>query len=148
VNVKEEPWGTFGRSWNYSHYEGHMLEPQYAPLIGFPLAWTSGTNGMKEGEAVLAPLNSEADFEKYKGKLRGKMVLTMTRKSLTMPTIPLGHRLTDEELFQRSMTPDPSRQAFGPADRRIGMRGLRSILWRSGACASALRSSCAKKRPR
>jgi len=114
VNVKQEPWGTFGRSWNYSHYEGHMLEPQYAPLIGFPLAWTPGTDGMKQGEAVLAPLNSEADFEKYKGQLRGKMVLTMTPKELTMPTTPLAHRLTEDELFQRAMTPDPSRQVFGP----------------------------------
>src|SRR5258707_638105 len=123
VNVKQEPWGVFGRSWNYSHYEGHMLEPQYAPLIGFPLAWTPGTNGMKEAEAVLAPLNSEADFEKYKGKLRGKMVLAMTPKELAMPRTPLGHRLPDEELFQRSLTPDPSRPPFGPggpANRNAG----------------------------
>src|ERR1700722_16448462 len=38
INVKQEPWGAFGRSWNLTHYEGHMLEPQYSPLIGFPMA--------------------------------------------------------------------------------------------------------------
>src|ERR1051325_6646650 len=28
VNVKQEAWGTFGKSWDLEHYEGHMLEPQ------------------------------------------------------------------------------------------------------------------------
>jgi hypothetical protein len=41
VNVNKEPWGKFGRSWNYSHYEGHMTAPAYSPLIGYPLAWTA-----------------------------------------------------------------------------------------------------------
>ncbi|MGI8743788.1 MAG: M28 family peptidase [Bryobacteraceae bacterium] len=114
VNVKEEPWGTFGRSWNLSHFEGHMLEPKYSPLIGFPLAWTSGTNGPVQGEAVLAVLSSPADFEKHKGQLRGKMVLTMAPKELELETTPLAHRFTQEELQRRAITPDPSRLVFGP----------------------------------
>jgi len=56
VNVKQEPWGAFGRSWNLTHYEGHMLEPQYSPLIGFPAAWTAGTNGPVRGDAMMAVL--------------------------------------------------------------------------------------------
>src|SRR5581483_1520808 len=77
INVKQESWGTFGRSWNLSHYEGHMLEPQYSPLIGFPLAWSDATPGVGRGDAILAPLTTQADLDKYKGQLRGKMVLTM-----------------------------------------------------------------------
>ena len=49
TNVHEEPWGPFGRGWTYTHFEGHLLEPQYAPIIGFPLAWTPGTNGAVYG---------------------------------------------------------------------------------------------------
>ena len=52
-------------------------QPQYSPLIGFPLAWTDGTNGPVRGDAILAVLATPADLEKYKGQLRGKMVLTM-----------------------------------------------------------------------
>jgi carboxypeptidase Q len=114
VNVKEEPWGAFGRSWNLTHYEGHMIEPQYSPLIGFPLAWTQATNGAVRGDAILAPLNTPADLEKYKGQLRGKMVLTMAPHELEMSMSPLAHRLTDEELKQRVEAPDPSRFAFSP----------------------------------
>jgi hypothetical protein len=43
--MKHEPWRACGRSWNFTHYEGHVIEPQYSPLIGFPMAWTSGTDG-------------------------------------------------------------------------------------------------------
>jgi hypothetical protein len=113
VNVKQEPWGAFGRSWNFTHYEGHMIEPQYSPLIGFPLAWTSGTEGPVRGDAVLAVLATSADLQKYKGQLRGKMVLTMAPKELEMSMNPLAHRLTDAELAARMMTPDPSRLGLG-----------------------------------
>jgi len=103
VNVKQEPWGVFGRSWNLTHYEGHMLTPQYSPLIGFPMAWTDGTNGPVRGDAMLAVLATPADLDKYKGQLRGKMVLTMAPRELEMPTTAYAHRLTDEELAQRTL---------------------------------------------
>jgi hypothetical protein len=109
TNVHQEPWGPFGRGWTYSHFSASMIEPQYQPLIGFPLAWTPGTNGAVQGEAILAPISSEADFAKFKGKLRGKVVLTMPLKPLSMSMEPMGHRLTDSELLARAATPDPSR---------------------------------------
>ncbi len=45
ANVKQEKWGPFGRGWSYSKFEAHLAEPGYQPLIGFPLAWSPGTNG-------------------------------------------------------------------------------------------------------
>ena len=39
-NVHLEPWGPFGNSWQYKKFYGALVEPNYAPLIGFPLAWT------------------------------------------------------------------------------------------------------------
>ena len=116
TNVREEPWGPFGKSWTYTRFSAHLIEPQYAPLIGFPLAWTPGTAGPVQGEAILAPMAVEADLEKFKGKLRGKVVLTMAPKLLSMSMQPLGHRLTDAELEARAGTPDPSRigSPFGP----------------------------------
>jgi carboxypeptidase Q len=113
VNVRQEPWGAFGRSWNFTHYEGHMVEPQYSPLIGFPLAWSSGTEGPVRGDAMLAVLATPADLQKYKGQLRGKMVLMMEPRELEMSMQPLARRLTDEELAARGRTPDPSLLAFG-----------------------------------
>ncbi len=125
TNVKQEPWGTFGRSWNLTHYEGHMIEPQYSPLIGFPLAWTEATNGAVRADAILAPLATPADLEKYKGQLRGKIVLTMAPRELEMSMTPLAHRLTDQELAARAQTPDPARFSFGPGAPPTGGRGGR-----------------------
>ena len=48
ISAKLEKWD-FGRGWTCSHYEGHMLEPQYSPIIGFPLVWAPGTNGDGDG---------------------------------------------------------------------------------------------------
>ena len=67
-----------------------MIEPQYSPLIGFPLAWTQGTNGAVRGDAILAVLATQADLDKYKGQLRGKMVLTMAPKEIEMSTTAVG----------------------------------------------------------
>lgn len=112
-NVRLEKWGPFGQSWKLNHFSAHLLQPQYAPLIGFPLAWTPGTNGIVTGEPVLAPIRSEADFAKYKGALNGKVVLTMDPKVIAMITQPLARRLTAEELTARSLVPDPARMGPG-----------------------------------
>jgi carboxypeptidase Q len=73
------------------------------------MAWTPGTNGAVQGEAILAVLSKDADLEKYKGKLKGKVVLTMAPKAVAMQMQPLGRRLTDADLEARSQTADPSR---------------------------------------
>lgn len=111
TNVHEESW-PFGRGWTYSHFAGHMIEPQYQPLIGFPLAWTPGTDGAVQGEAIYAPMTTDADLDRFKGKLKGKIVLTMRPKELAMILQAQGHRLTNEELAARGQVADPSRLAF------------------------------------
>ena len=73
-------------------------DPAYAALIGFPLAWTPGTNGPVTADAVLAPLHSKEDFAKYKGKLKGKIVLIFDPRELAMHTTVEARRLTDEEV--------------------------------------------------
>ena len=124
-NVHLEPWGPFGNSWQYKKFYGALVEPAYAPLIGFPLAWTPGTNGPVTGEAILAPLHSEADFAKYKGKLRGKIVLIADPKVILMHTEPEARRLTDEEIEARTVVEDPSRMGagFGGARARAAAAG-------------------------
>lgn len=118
-NVHLEPWGPFGNSWQYKKFYGALVEPNYAPLIGFPLAWTPGTNGPVTGEAILAPIHTQADFAKYKGKLKGKVVLIADPKMVAMHTDAEAHRLTDEEIAARTRVPDPSRMGgFGGAPAR------------------------------
>lgn len=109
TNVKEEKWGPFGRGWQCRYYEGHMVEPQFASLNGIPLAWTQGTSGSVSGEPVLATIRTEADLEKYKGKLRGKIVMNGDPRELPFPTKADASRYTDGELAELAQAPDPSR---------------------------------------
>src|SRR5689334_20416005 len=62
-NVNLESWGPFGRGWSFNHFRADLVEPQYAPLIGFPLAWSNGTNGKISGEPMMATIATEADME-------------------------------------------------------------------------------------
>jgi carboxypeptidase Q len=119
-NVHLEKWGPFGYGWQIKKFYGALETPTYASLIGFPLAWTPGTNGPVTAEAMLAPLHSDADFDKYKGKLKGKIVLIFDPRELLMHTDPEAHRLTDAEIEARTQTPDPSRSGFGGGARPGG----------------------------
>ena len=108
VNAKEESWGPFGRGWNTTRFVAMMKEPGFMPLIGFARPWSPGTNGEVSGPAVMAVINSADDFAKFKGKLRGKIVLTAPTHPSEMITKPLAHRLTDEELAKAAELPDPT----------------------------------------
>ena len=89
-NIRKESWGPFGRGWDYSYFSAHMLEPQYQPLIGFPLAYTPSTQGVVTAEVVYAPMATEQDFEKFKGKLKGKIVLYSAIRMPGQPSTPAG----------------------------------------------------------
>ena len=98
IEGHEEKWGPFGQGWTYTHFSANLIEPQYAPLIGFPLACSPGTNGAVTGEAMVANIAADADFDRYKGKLKGKIVFLGVGRELTMITTSQGQRYTDEEL--------------------------------------------------
>jgi carboxypeptidase Q len=109
TNVKEEKWGPFGRGWQCKYFEGHMVDPQFSALVGVPLAWTDGTNGSVTGEPVFASIRNESDFDKYKGKLRGKIVLSVEPRELPVPTTAEAHRYTDADLTEEAEAPEPGR---------------------------------------
>jgi len=104
-NVHLEKWGPFGYGWQIKKFYGALETPAYAALIGFPLAWTPGTNGPVTADAVWAPLHSKDDFAKYHGKLKGKIVLIFDPRELKLHTEVEARRLTDEEVLARARRP-------------------------------------------
>ena len=78
ADVTLEAWGPFGRGWTNDKFAAYVVEPTPYPIIGYPKAWTPGTAGLVRGEAVIAIIDDEDDFETWAGKLRGKFVLTST----------------------------------------------------------------------
>ena len=100
VNAHLESWGPFGRGWSFDKVSIHVLEPTPYPVIGYPKAWTPGTNGPVVAEAVFLEINTEADFEKYKGKLKGAIALMSPLRPVAAQFKAPAVRYTDEELLR------------------------------------------------
>jgi carboxypeptidase Q len=120
ISAHQEKWGPFGRGWTYTRFSGHMIEPQSTPLIGAPLAYTPGTNGPVSGDAMIVAINNEGDFAKYKGMLKGKMVLLGPGRELQMSLQPLGLRRSDADLATIAQAPDAAQGAGGRGQRPPG----------------------------
>jgi hypothetical protein len=117
VNVHLEPWGPFGRGWTNEKFTACAISPDSSfPLIAYPKAWTPGTNGTVEAEVVTAIISNDQDFEKYRGQLRGKYVMTTAMRDVPAEFQAPGRRLTDDELVTLSNQPvQPPRG--GPGQR-------------------------------
>jgi len=100
-NAHLEAWGPFGRGWTLKHFSAQVISPQDLPLIAYPKAWSPSVRVMPEmpsmpaakGKKPAAPMaapapsstvtadvifldaKTEADLDKYKGTLKGKIVL-------------------------------------------------------------------------
>ncbi|MCG8419804.1 MAG: M20/M25/M40 family metallo-hydrolase [Proteobacteria bacterium] len=90
----------FGRGWSYSRASVHMIRPRPVPLSALPEAWTPGTDGPVRGLAVRVELSAESDFERYRGKLAGKIVLLDPPFDSKPPTGPIFRRYSGPDLDQ------------------------------------------------
>lgn len=97
-NARLDPWGSFGRGWENKKFSAALVEPSYMPLIGAPQAWTASTEGVISGEPMIVNLASEADLEKWKGKLAGKIVMTDSPREIALHDKADDHRYTEQEL--------------------------------------------------
>lgn len=107
VHLEEWP---FGRGWQNQRFTAVAVTPRAYPLIGYPKAWTPGTNGSVTGEAVMAVIANDNDFEIYRGALKGKFVLSLPVRQVPAHFEPLGQRFTEADLT-RLMQPPAARGA-------------------------------------
>jgi hypothetical protein len=98
-NVVVEPFMDYGAAWDNQYFSLHMVEPGYLPLVGYPLAYTPGTEGKVVSRALVVELQTKADCERYRGKLKDAVVLVSPLATIDLANLPRGFsRLTDEEL--------------------------------------------------
>lgn len=126
ANATLESWGTFGRGWTMEKCVIEMVAPQYAPLIAYPEAWTGSTAGMVTAAVVHASVESEADFAKYRGKLRGTIVFTRPPATVTFHDQPEGDRHDEKELAELAQMELPNGRSDWQA-RREEYRRLREL---------------------
>ena len=153
TNVAAEPFMDYGVTWDNEYVSLHMLEPDYQPMLGYPIAHTASTDGKRIADAVIVDLASRDDLARYRGLLADKAVLVTPP-----PTIDLGRltygvpRLTQEDLDRLELTtikparPQPPRAVRNPdmlsADQKmvfLKAEGVAAVLQSESGWLGAVR---------
>jgi carboxypeptidase Q len=106
-NARLESWGPFGRGWSLKGFSAQVTSPQVIPVIAYPKAWSPSTSGAVTGEVVYLDAKTDADLAKYKGQLRGKIVLVSPLRPLKAIDASLSIRISDEALSKMAAAPAP-----------------------------------------
>jgi len=104
-NVRQETWGPFGRGWSNERLVAHVVLPTPYPVVGFPRAWTPGTDGPVTADVVMAVIEHADEFGKWSGKLRGKIVLAARPSAVRAHFQAPGRRYTEGELAEMEQQP-------------------------------------------
>ena len=116
-NAHLEPWGPFGRGWANQYVNVRMTSPDVVTLLAYPKAWTPGTNGLVQGKCIRATIDDKKDFEKYKGKLAGMIVILGADAEVKPITEAPYKRLDDDDLAKLADYQIPAdRAGFRMAD--------------------------------
>jgi hypothetical protein len=119
-NPRYESWGPFGRGWTSERFTAQVTAPVAYPVIAYPSAWSPSTKGAAAGQVVLVQIDSEPDFAKYRGKLRGKWVFSAAAPRVEAQFNPLARRLSEAGLDSLAM---PVAQQGGRGGGRGGRGG-------------------------
>lgn len=111
VNGAREPFMDYGVSWDNEYFALHLLEPDYTPMVGYPVAHTPGTNGKRELSVVIGDVRTRQDLERYRGTLRGKAVLGTPPPTIDRTRFETGTpRRSSEQLreLEEAVIPPPA----------------------------------------
>jgi carboxypeptidase Q len=139
ANVKEEPWGAdFGRGWSNERTVLHVVKPEPWPVIAYAKAWTPGTNGPVTADAMLAVMTTDADLDKFKGKLKGKVVLLQAPREVKLLFDAPATRFSKQQLddmMQQPMPREGGRGGFNGAAGRAFQTKRNAFLIAEGVAA-------------
>jgi carboxypeptidase Q len=99
-NVHFESWAPVGKGWTLKKFSAQVTAPRAFPLEAYPKAWSPSIKGTVEGEVVRFSATLESDFEKFKGKLKGAIVLMDNARPLRARFTPDASRMTDSALVK------------------------------------------------
>jgi len=105
-NVRKEGF-EFGRGWSIVSSSVRMTVPRPLQLTAIPVAWTPSTSGTITAQIVVAPMRRPRDFEAWRGKLAGKIVLISLPTDGSEPAAAPFRRLTDEDIAKRDVYVQP-----------------------------------------
>jgi carboxypeptidase Q len=97
-DARLEPWGDWGKGWELEKAYLAIAAPYYKPIIGFPKTWTSGTDGLQRADVLLVDAKDSLALDAYKGKLKGKIIITLRNDTLKPSFTADATRYADSSL--------------------------------------------------
>jgi carboxypeptidase Q len=98
VNAHLDDWGEFGMGWQQLNTWVRMSAPIPAVFIAQATPWSPATPGPITADATWVNIQDEADFDKYRGKLEGKIVLLGEMRPVPPVDAALFERYSDQQL--------------------------------------------------
>lgn len=111
-NAHFDTFAPVARGWTLKKLAAHVVSPRPYPLIAYAKAWSPATRGTVRGDVVYLDVNEEADFEKYKGKLKGAVVLLSSPRAMEAHWEAFAKRNSDSELLEMANAGLQPSQAF------------------------------------
>src|SRR5688572_17234110 len=125
-NARKERW-PYGNGWSLTAFHATMTAPQTMPIIGLPRAWSAGTKGMVTAEVVRPVITTAEEAANWKGKLRGKIVLTQPAREVRMLEGRIVLRMNDKDIEEALSVPAPRGGGAGAGGAgRAGAAGGRA----------------------
>ena len=114
-NAHLEDWGEFGLGWQQINTWARMVTPDTAVLILQSTPWSPATPGPVTGDVVFVNIQADKDFDQYKGKLAGKVVLFGAMREVLPVDKALFDRNTDQQLAEIAEFPVSAGAGTPPA---------------------------------
>ncbi len=106
-NAQLVAWGPFGRGWSLKRFSAQVSSPQAFPVIAYPKAWSPGLKQVLTADVVYLEGETDADLAKYKGQLKGKIVLVSGMRELKADFEGMAFRYDAEGLLELANAPNP-----------------------------------------
>lgn len=121
--VRAEP-VEFGRGWSVEASSVELVTPRARRLDAIPIAWTPSTAGTVQAPVVVAVLRKDRDFEQWRGRLEGKIVLVSQPEAHDEPRYPAFTRKQHHELRELDRYRQPRRDHDVHVHRELRRRGF------------------------
>src|SRR5581483_10867303 len=115
VNAHLDDWGEFGMGWQQLNTWVRMTSPDTAVFIAQATPWSPATSGPVTGQATYVNIQDDKDFDRYRGKLEGKIVLLGEVRPVPAVEKPLFTRYTDKDLEELAQYPVDAANGESPA---------------------------------
>jgi carboxypeptidase Q len=139
VNVHLEPW-TIAHSWARGTAKARIVAPTEHPLTIASAGWAPGTPGAVRGPVVYVDAKTKEDLAKFRGKLKGAVVIYQEPASLSPPK----PEDVNEEYVRPMQAPPPVKGQPAPPSpfaALIEMARARNEFFKQEGVAAVLRDS-------